>query len=81
MGEQRGRGRGIGLGADELGVGAHRVEQRAAHARLVGAPVFQQEVVVHVEQARGVFGPLDVAADPVQRLRDTAQHVGIRVLG
>ena len=56
------------------GLDAHRLEQGAAHRRLVGALVLEQEVVVHVEQPRGVFGPLDVAADPVERLRDPAQH-------
>ena len=45
-----------------------------AHRALVGATVLEQEVVVDVEQARGVLGPLDVAADPVQRLGDAAQH-------
>ena len=72
--EQGGDGRRVGLTADRLRVGTHHVEQRAADRALVGAAVLEEEVVVHVEQARGVLGPLDVATDPVQRLGDATQH-------
>ena len=36
--------------------------------------VLDEVVEVHVEQAGGVLRPLDVAADPEQRLRSAAQH-------
>ena len=65
---------GVGIGADLGRAHAHRLEQGTAHRRLVGALVLEQEVVVHVEQPRRVFGALDVATDPVERLRDPAQH-------
>ena len=34
----------------------------------------EERVVVHVEEARAVLRALDVAADPVEALRDTAEH-------
>ena len=46
-----------------------------AGAALVDPRVLDQPLGVHVEDAGGVVGPLHVAADPEQRLRDPAQHV------
>ena len=53
---------------------AHQREQVGAGAALVDPRVLDQALGVHVEDAGGVVGPFDVAADPEQRLRDPAQH-------
>lgn len=59
----------------ELLVGAHDGEQRAAHHRLVGPGVLDQQVHVDVEQAGGVVGAFAVTPDPKKRFRDSTQHV------
>src|SRR6185437_8166835 len=54
----------------------HR-EQRPAARVLLGPRVGEHPLQVHVEHAGGVLGALDVSADPVERLRDPAQHVDL----
>src|SRR2546421_6474924 len=55
-------------------VDAEDRQQRTARRVLVGPRVLQQPGEERVEDARGVVGPLDVPADPEQRLGDAAQH-------
>src|SRR5690606_8812784 len=54
--------------------GTHDSEQRAAREVLLDPRVLQQQLQVGVEDAGGVVGPLDVAADPEQRLGDAREH-------
>ncbi len=37
--------------------------------------LLEQHVVIHVENARGVLGALDVARQPEQRFRDAREHL------
>ena len=57
-----------------LGGPVHHRQQRAAGQVLLRPGVLEQDLHVHVEQARRVVGTLDVPPDPEQRLRDPAQH-------
>ena len=50
-----------------------RISSRQARPRVRQVGV-EQPVEVHVQQPARVLGPLDVAARPVQRLCDAAQH-------
>ena len=58
----------------------HRREQRGADDVLGRPRVVEQQAEVDVEDAAGVLGPLDVAADPVQRLGDAGSARGRRLL-
>ena len=66
------------LAADRLdalrGERAHDLQERPAGGVLVDPRVFEQQLQVHVEDARGAVAALDVAPDPEQRLGDAAQH-------
>ena len=53
---------------------AHGRHQRSAHDVLGSPGIIEQQREVDVEDAARVLGPLDIASDPVQRLRDAAQH-------
>ena len=55
-------------------VAAEQQDQLAPGAPAVGQVGVEQPVEVHVQQAARVLGPLDVAARPVERLCDPAQH-------
>ncbi len=66
------------VGAGDLGgvghLGAHDAQQRAAGEVLLDPRVLEQQLQVHVEDARGAVAALDVAPDPEQALGDAAQH-------
>src|SRR5690606_186012 len=49
-------------------------EQLLTTGDLVRGGILDQHLHLDVEQASGVVGPLEVAADPEQRLGDTAEH-------
>jgi hypothetical protein len=58
---------------------ARRGEDRAPmllDRAIVEALEIEQELEIDVEQPREVFGPLDVAAHPVERVRDPREHHG-----
>jgi hypothetical protein len=55
-------------------LGAHHRQQRPAGEVLFDPRVFEQQLQVHVEDARGAVAALDVPADPEQALGDAAQH-------
>ena len=52
----------------------HHLEQRRAGRGLLDVAVLEQQVIVHIEDAGRVLGPLAVATQPVERLGDPAQH-------
>src|SRR5262249_29521022 len=56
----------------------HRREQVPARRVLVAAAIVEQRVGVDVEDARGALHPLAVAAHPIERLRDPAEHHSAR---
>jgi hypothetical protein len=56
-------------------VRAHDRQQGPAREVLFDPRVFEQQLQVHIEDARRAVGALDVATDPEQALGDSAQHV------
>ena len=57
-----------------LDLDSHHAQQRAAGDVFFDPRVFEQQLQVHVEDARGAVAALDVTPDPEQALGDAAQH-------
>src|SRR4029450_10971451 len=72
--EDAGDGGGVVAAGRALGTDTHDLEQRGARGGLVDPPVLEQQVVVHVQDPRGVLGALCVATHPVEGFGDAAQH-------
>ncbi len=65
---------GPGQGGVFSDLGAHDREQGSTGDVFFDPRVFEQQLQVHVEDARRAVAALDVPADPEQALGDAAQH-------
>jgi hypothetical protein len=74
-GERPGELVGVAVPFEALGL-TESLEQTHPAAVGAGGALVEHEVEVHVEQARSVFGALEVAAHPVERIGDAREHAG-----